>query len=69
MSRKQFEKFYWPTLKKMCDALIADGIMVNLFAEGTHNDRTDYYSDFPKGLGYLYVRPHGYGESQESSRR
>jgi len=49
MSRKQFEKFYWPSLKKMVDALIEEGIMVNLFAEGTHNDRLDYYGDFPKG--------------------
>jgi hypothetical protein len=49
MSRKQFEKFYWPSLKKMVDALIEDGIMVSLFAEGTHNERLDYYSDFPKG--------------------
>ena len=57
MSRKQFEKFYWPTLKKMCDALIEDGIMVNLFAEGTHNDRLDYYADFPKGwVTYMFDR-------------
>ncbi len=49
MSRRQFEKFYWPSLKKMVDALIADGIMVSLFAEGTHNERLDYYGDFPKG--------------------
>jgi hypothetical protein len=57
MSRKQFEKFYWPTLKKMCDALIEDGIMVNLFAEGTHNDRLDYYNDFPKGwVTYMFDR-------------
>jgi uroporphyrinogen-III decarboxylase len=41
----------------MCDALIADGIMVNLFAEGTHNDRLDYYNDFPKGwVTYMFDR-------------
>jgi hypothetical protein len=49
MSRKQFEKFYWPGLKKVIDALIAEGIMVNLFAEGSHEQRLDYYNDFPKG--------------------
>ena len=27
MSDKQFEKFYWPSLKKYADALIAEGIM------------------------------------------
>jgi hypothetical protein len=49
MSRKQFEKFYWPGLKKVIDALIEEGIMVSLFAEGSHNQRLDYYGDFPKG--------------------
>jgi hypothetical protein len=49
MSRKQFEKFYWPSLKKVVDALIAEGIMVTLFAEGAYNQRLDYMGDFPKG--------------------
>jgi len=26
MSRKQFETFYWPSLKKVMDALIEEGI-------------------------------------------
>jgi hypothetical protein len=49
MSPKQFEKFYWPSLKKVTDALIEEGIMVTHFAEGTHNERLEYYGDFPKG--------------------
>jgi hypothetical protein len=49
MSRKQFEKFYWPTLKKCIDALIEEGIMVALFAEGAYNQRLEYIGDFPKG--------------------
>lgn len=49
MSRKQFEKFYWPGLKKVVDALIEEGIMVSLFAEGSYNQRLDYIGDFPKG--------------------
>jgi uroporphyrinogen-III decarboxylase len=49
MSRKQFEKFYWPGLKKVIDSLIAEGIMVHLFAEGAYNQRLDYLADFPKG--------------------
>jgi hypothetical protein len=49
MSRKQFEKFYWPSLKKVINSLINEGIMVSLFAEGSHNHRLDYYADFPKG--------------------
>jgi len=49
MSRKQFERFYWPSLKKTIDALIEEGIMVSLFAEGAYNERLEYIGDFPKG--------------------
>jgi len=57
MSRAQFERFYWPSLKKVIDALIEEGIMVSLFAEGSHNQRLDYYGDFPKGwVTWLFDR-------------
>jgi uroporphyrinogen-III decarboxylase len=49
MSNKQFEKFYWPSLKKLIDALIEEGIMVSLFCEGQYNHRLEYIGDFPKG--------------------
>jgi hypothetical protein len=49
MSDKQFEKFYWPSLKKVIDALIDEGIMVSLFCEGRFNRRLQYIGDFPKG--------------------
>jgi uroporphyrinogen-III decarboxylase len=49
MSNKQFEKFYWPSLKKLIDALINEGIMVSLFCEGRYNNRLEYIGDFPKG--------------------
>jgi hypothetical protein len=57
MSRQQFEKFYWPSLKKVIDALIEEGIMVSLFAEGSHNQRLDYYGDFPRGwVSWMFDR-------------
>jgi hypothetical protein len=49
MSNKQFEKFYWPSLRKVILALIDEGIMVSLFAEGQYNQRLEYIKDFPKG--------------------
>ena len=49
MSNKQFEKFYWPSLKKLILALIDEGIMVSLFCEGRYNNRLEYIGDFPKG--------------------
>ncbi|HTY63924.1 MAG TPA: uroporphyrinogen decarboxylase family protein [Acidobacteriota bacterium] len=49
MSRKQFERFYWPSLKKVMDTLIEEGISIRLAAEGRYNQRLDYIKDFPKG--------------------
>jgi len=49
MSDKQFERFYWPSLRKVMNALIDEGIMVWLFAEGSYNRRLEYIKDFPKG--------------------
>jgi uroporphyrinogen-III decarboxylase len=49
MSQKQFETFYWPSLKKVMNALIDEGLIVNLFAEGSYNTRLDSVNEFPKG--------------------
>ncbi|MEE8419605.1 MAG: uroporphyrinogen decarboxylase family protein, partial [Dehalococcoidales bacterium] len=34
MSQAQFDKFYWPSLKKVLDAFIEEGLIQTLFAEG-----------------------------------
>jgi len=49
MSKKQFERFYWPSLKKVMDALIEEGISLRMVAEGRYNERLEYIKDFPKG--------------------
>ena len=49
MSDAQFEKFYWPSLKKYILALIDEGIMVSLFAEGKYNNRLELVKDLPEG--------------------
>jgi uroporphyrinogen-III decarboxylase len=50
MSPKQYEKFYWPSLKKVMDALINEGLICVMFAEGSYNTRLELIkSDFPKG--------------------
>lgn len=55
MSDKQFETFYWPSLKKVIDALIAEGITVNLFAEGSYDTRLETCNAFPRGtVGWLF---------------
>jgi uroporphyrinogen-III decarboxylase len=49
MSPKQFEKFYWPSLKKVCEGLIREGVQPELFAEGTYDSRLETVNEFPKG--------------------
>ena len=49
MSQKQFEKFYWPSLKKVMDAFIEEGLIQQLFAEGGYNTRIEYCNQFAKG--------------------
>jgi hypothetical protein len=49
MSQAQFEKFYWPTLKRCMDAFIKEGLIQYLFAEGGYNTRLDYVNQFGKG--------------------
>jgi hypothetical protein len=57
MSDKQFQTFYWPSLKKVINALIDEGIMVTLFAEGAFNTRLDLVNEFPKGsVHWLFDR-------------
>jgi uroporphyrinogen-III decarboxylase len=49
MSQKQFETFYWPSLKKVMDAFINEGLIQSLFAEGSYNSRLEYINIFPRG--------------------
>jgi len=49
MSAAQFDKFYWPSLKRFILALIDEGIMVSLFAEGKYNSRLERVKDLPSG--------------------
>jgi len=49
MSNKQFETFYWPTLKRLMLALIDAGLTPSPFFEGGYNQRLEYLVDLPKG--------------------
>jgi hypothetical protein len=49
MSDKQFETFYWPTLKQTILALRNEGIMSFLFAEGKFMRRLEAIKDLPRG--------------------
>jgi hypothetical protein len=49
MSQSQFEKFYWPSLKKTIAALIEEGLVISLFAEGSYDTRLESVNEFSKG--------------------
>lgn len=49
MSPRQFETFYWPSLKKVMDAFIKEGLIQNMFAEGSFNTRMEYFTGFTRG--------------------
>ncbi|MGD8522137.1 MAG: uroporphyrinogen decarboxylase family protein [Desulfobacterales bacterium] len=49
MSDEQFQDFYWPTLRKLIIGLINEGMVPQLFAEGSYNERLEVIGDIPKG--------------------
>jgi uroporphyrinogen-III decarboxylase len=49
MSTKVFDKFYWPTFKKLVMSLIKRGATPFIFFEGNFTSRLEYLLDFPKG--------------------
>lgn len=48
MSDAQFEKFYWPTFKKLLLAMLEEGLVPFPFAEGKYNNRLKFIADMPK---------------------
>lgn len=55
LNAKQFERFYWPQLKKMLDAAQKAGSSVYMFAEGEILRFADYLKDYPKGVIAIHL--------------
>ena len=49
MSDKQFEKFYWPTFRRLLIGMVNEGLVPFPVAEGAYNRRLEVISDLPKG--------------------
>jgi hypothetical protein len=49
ISREQWDKFYWPTFKKLVIALVERGATPCIFFEGNCTSRMEYLLEFPKG--------------------
>ncbi len=49
MSREQYLRFYWPTLRELLLALIGEGLCPCPFFEGEYSTRLDIIKDIPAG--------------------
>ncbi len=47
MSKEQYEKFYWPSLKGLIMGLINAGIMPIVYTEGDYTPRLEYFTELP----------------------
>jgi hypothetical protein len=52
MSDKQFETFYWPTLRKVMLGLINEGLVPSPIADGTYNRRLEVIKDLPRAATF-----------------
>jgi uroporphyrinogen-III decarboxylase len=48
MSGPQFERFYWPTFKKVLLGLVEEGLVPYPFAEGNYEPRLEIIADMPR---------------------
>lgn len=55
MSKKQFEKFYWPGLKRAILKAIELGYIAAPFFEGVWDDKLEYLLELPKGKVIFWV--------------
>lgn len=54
MSNSQFERFYWPTLKRVMLAFIEEGFVPMPFAEGDYEPRLEIIKDMPRASVVWY---------------
>ena len=55
LSKKQFDRFYWPTFRKLVHFLVDKGMTPCIFFEGNCDSRMEYLLDFPKGSILVHV--------------
>jgi uroporphyrinogen-III decarboxylase len=55
MSDEQFERFYWPTFRKLLVAMVNEGLVPYPFAEGRYSNRLKTIKDLPPtGVMWLF---------------
>lgn len=55
LNQKQFERFYWPSLKRLLDAYAEKNMNVRIFAEGSILRYAEYFKDYPKGTLTFHI--------------
>jgi hypothetical protein len=65
MSDAQFRKFYWPTLKALIFALIDEGLVPCMFAEGGYNSRLEVLKELPPGKTIWHFDQTDMGRAKE----
>jgi len=65
MSNRQFETFYWPTLKKVMMAFIEEGLVPMPFAEGNYEPRLEMIKDMPRGKVIWYFEAMDMAKAKE----
>jgi len=55
LNPKQFEQFYYPTLKKIIDCAVANQKRMYLFIESTMMRFVDFFRDVPKGTMMIHL--------------
>ncbi len=55
MSQDQFKKFYWPWLKKLIEAFIAENLTPIILWEGSCDSRLEIIGDIPRGKAIYMI--------------
>lgn len=55
VNQKQFEKYYWPTLKKTIDAVVEADMTLYVFSEGSTKRFWEYFKEIPAGHVAFHV--------------
>ena len=66
MSGEEFEEFYWPSLRAVIAALMDEGLVPWLFAEGSYTTRLASITDMPEGPIIWHFQDTDLLEAQET---
>ncbi len=62
LNMKQFEKFFWPFYKRMCDEYINDGGKILAHLEGSWGAKVEYFNEFPANTVTVLLEEDNYEE-------